>query len=79
MSFKGLIDSGIDIEFEIENKKYTISKEIKKEVYIIYSCTRYKYIGFTEYETEDSDIYLKFKEWNEIEIFIERLIDENGK
>lgn len=79
MSFKGLIDNEIDIEFDIENKKYTISKEIKKEVYIIYSCTRYKYIGFTEYETEDSDIYLEFKEWNEIKEFIKRLVEKNGK
>lgn len=79
MSFKGLIDNEIDIEFDIENKKYTISKEIKKEVYIIYSCTRYKYIGFTEYETEDSDIYLEFKEWNKIEEFIKRLVDKNEK
>lgn len=76
MMLRKLIDNGIDIEFEIENKKYTISRYFEKEVYSIYSCTRYKYIGHTEYETEDSDIYLEYKEWEEIESYIERLVEE---
>lgn len=76
MSLRKLVDNGIDIEFEIENKKYTISRDFEKQVYSIYSCTRYKYIGHTEYETEDSDIYLEYKEWEDIEKFIERLVEE---
>lgn len=79
MSFKGLVDNGIDIEFEIENKKYTISKALEKEVYIIYSCTRYKYIGHIEYETEDSDMYLECKEWKEVEEILTQLIESKGE
>lgn len=77
MISRKLVDNYIDVEFEIENKKYTISRKFEKEVYTIYSCTRYKYVGHIEYETEDSDIYLECKEWKDIEGFIERLVDEN--
>lgn len=77
MISRKLVDNYIDVEFEIENKKYTISRNFEKEVYTIYSCTRYKYVGHIEYETEDSDIYLECKEWKDIEGFIERLVDEN--
>lgn len=77
MISRKLVDNYIDVEFEIENKKYTISRNFEKEVYTIYSCTRYKYVGHIEYETEDSDIYLECKEWKDIEGFIESLVDEN--
>lgn len=79
MSLRKLVDNGIDIEFEIDDKKYIISRYFEKEVYTISSCTRYKYIGHIEYETEDSDIYTECKEWEDIENFIERLVDENDR
>lgn len=79
MSFRKLIDNGIDVEFEIENKKYTISRDFEKEVYTISSCTIYKYIGNKEYETEEDDIYKEYTEWEEIELFIEGVVEENER
>lgn len=73
---KKLIEQGIDIEFEIKNIKYSISKSKTEQLYYIETYERFKYIGFAEYESLDE---IKCYNWNEVESYISNLIDNVKK
>lgn len=75
MSLRKLVDSGIEIEFIKDGLIYNVSKDLELETYFILSNDRetYKDERLWSYEVEDTAY------WEDIEEFIEKLVDENDR
>lgn len=68
-----LVDNGIEVDFIKDDLLYKVSKDLELETYFILSNDgeTYKNERLWSYEVEDTAY------WEEIEEFIERLVDEN--
>lgn len=73
MSLRKLVDNGIEVEFLKDGLIYNVSKDLELETYCILSNDgeMYKNERLWSYEVEDTPY------WEDIEEFIERLVDEN--
>ena len=72
MSLRKLVDNGIEVEFVKDGLVYKVSKDLEMETYFILSndAETYKNERLWSYEVEDTGY------WEEIESFIEKLVEE---